>query len=98
VPEMIETLLKESQTDLAEVKYFVLHQANYRISEAAAKRLHVSMDRVPVNIDRYGNTSGASVPLLLDELNRAGKLQKGDLLVLAGFGAGLTWGATLLRW
>lgn len=98
VPEVVETLLEESQTDLSEVKYFVLHQANYRISEAVAKRLHVSMDRVPVNIDRYGNTSGASVPLLLDELNRAGRLQKGDLLVLAGFGAGLTWGATLLRW
>lgn len=98
VPEVIEALLEESQTDLAEVKYFVLHQANYRISEAVAKRLRVSMDRVPVNIDRYGNTSGASVPLLLDELNRAGKLQKGELLVLAGFGAGLTWGATLLRW
>jgi 3-oxoacyl-[acyl-carrier-protein] synthase-3 len=56
------------------------------------------MEKVPMNIDRYGNTSGASVPLLLDELNRAEKLKKGDLLVLAGFGAGLTWGATLVRW
>lgn len=61
----------------------ILHQANYRIAEAIAKRLKVSMEQIPTNMEHYGNTSGASIPLLLDELNRAGKIQKGDLLVLA---------------
>lgn len=60
--------------------------------------LKVPMDRIPVNIDRYGNTSAASVPILLDELKRDGKLERGDKLVLAGFGSGMTWGATLLEW
>lgn len=98
VPETIEKLLRESQVEKEEVKYFILHQANYRICEAIAKRLKLSMEHFPTNMERYGNTSAATVPLLLDELNRDGKLQKGDLLVLAGFGAGLTWGATLVRW
>lgn len=98
IPEVIEQLLKESSVTLEQVKYVILHQANYRISESIAKRLTISMEKVPVNIERYGNTSAGSVPLLLDELNREGKLDEGDLLVLAGFGAGLTWGAALIRW
>ncbi|MEG0565070.1 MAG: 3-oxoacyl-[acyl-carrier-protein] synthase III C-terminal domain-containing protein, partial [Hungatella sp.] len=80
------------------IRYFVMHQANYRIFESIGKRLGVSMERMPMNIERYGNTSGASIPILLDEMNRGGKLQRGDKLILAGFGAGLTWGATLLEW
>ena len=91
-------LLDENGLEPKDVKHYVLHQANYRIAEAIAKRLKVSMEQIPTNMEHYGNTSGASIPLLLDELNRAGKIQKGDLLVLAGFGAGLTWGATLVRW
>ena len=98
MPEVIQQLLRESGVGLEGVKFFVLHQANYRIAEAIGKRLGVSMERIPMNIDRYGNTSAGSVPLLLDELNREGKLKEGDLLVLAGFGAGLTWGAVLIRW
>ncbi len=98
MPEVIQQLLRESGVGLERVKFFVLHQANYRIAEAIGKRLGVSMERIPMNIDRYGNTSAGSVPLLLDELNREGKLKEGDLLVLAGFGAGLTWGAVLIRW
>ncbi len=98
VPEIIERLLEKSGVNLSQVKYIILHQANSRISQAIAKRLGISMERVPSNLEVYGNTSGASVPLLLDELNRKGKLQKGDLLVLAGFGAGLTWGAALVNW
>ena len=74
------------------------HQANYRICEAVAKRLKQPLDKVPMNIDKYGNTSGATVPILLDQLNREGKLSRGDKLVLAGFGGGLTWGAVLLTW
>ena len=98
VPETIKGLLDENGLEPKDVKHYVLHQANYRIAEAIAKRLKVSMEQIPTNMEHYGNTSGASIPLLLDELNRAGKIQKGDLLVLAGFGAGLTWGATLVRW
>lgn len=98
VPEIVAQILEDAQMDPEEIKYFVLHQANFRILEAASRRLKVPMDRIPINIDRYGNTSAASVPILLDELKRDGKLERGDKLVLAGFGAGMTWGATLLEW
>ncbi len=98
VPECINQVLKEAKVGIEEVKYFVLHQANYRIVESVAKRLGSPLDKFPMNMEDYGNTSGASVPLLLDELNRDGKLNCGDKLVIAGFGAGLTWGAALLEW
>lgn len=98
VPECTMQVLNESGHTLEEVKYFVLHQANYRILESVAKRLKQPMEKFPMNLDRYGNTSGATIPLLLDELNREGKLQSGDKIVLSGFGAGLTWGAALLEW
>lgn len=98
VPEAIKKTLAGSGTELEEIKYFILHQSNYRISESIAKRLKLPMDKFPANLERYGNTSGASVPILLDELNREGKLKPGDKLLLAGFGAGLTWGTTLLEW
>lgn len=98
VPECVNQVLDHAGVALDDVKYFVLHQANYRIVESVAKRLKQPMEKFPMNMERYGNTSAASVPLLLDELNREGKLQKGDKVVLAGFGAGLTWGASLLEW
>ena len=98
VPECVETLMESMGIGMDEVKYLILHQANYRICESIARRLRISMDKIPMNIEKYGNTSGASIPLLLDELNREGKLKKGDKLVLAGFGAGLTWGAVLVEW
>ena len=98
VPESINKVLAESETDIEEIKYFILHQANYRIFESIAKRLKIPMEKLPTNLERFGNTSGATIPILLDEMNREGKLQQGDKLILAGFGAGLTWGATLLEW
>lgn len=98
VPEAIKTVLSESGTHIDEIKYFVLHQANYRIFESIAKRLKIPMEKFPANLERFGNTSGATIPILLDEMNREGKLERGDKIVLAGFGAGLTWGATLLEW
>lgn len=98
VPECIHQVLEESGTDMEEVKYFVLHQANYRIIESVAKRLKQPMEKFPMNMENYGNTSAATIPVLLDEMNRAGKLNFGDKIVLSGFGAGLTWGATLLEW
>ena len=96
VPEVLETLLKEAGISAEEIRYFVLHQANERIIASVAKRMKQPIAKFPMNLEHYGNTSGASIPILLDELNREGRLKKGDLLVLAGFGAGLTWGATLI--
>lgn len=98
VPQCINQVLEESGADINEIKYFVLHQANYRIVEAAARRMKQPMEKFPMDMDRLANTSSASVPLLLDELNRSGKLERGDKLVLAGFGAGLTWGAAYMEW
>lgn len=98
VPECISQLLTDTGVSADEVRYFIIHQANYRIIESIAKRLKIDRARFPVNMEHYGNTSGGSVPLLLDELNRDGKLNRGDKLVLSGFGGGLTWGAALLEW
>jgi 3-oxoacyl-[acyl-carrier-protein] synthase-3 len=81
-----------------EVDHFVFHQANLRILEAVAERLEIPAEKVPMNIERTGNTSAASVPVLLDECNRAGRLREGDRLVCASFGAGLVWGAVALEW
>jgi 3-oxoacyl-[acyl-carrier-protein] synthase-3 len=81
-----------------DVDLFVPHQANLRIIEAAAKRLSLPMDRVFVNLDRYGNTGAASVYVALEEAATAGRLKPGDLVLLAAFGGGVTWGAALYRW
>jgi len=98
VPECILELLEKNRIDKSEIKYFVLHQANRRIIQSVAKRLKIEEEKIPVNLDIYGNTSAASIPILLDEMNRKGMLQKGDKIVLSGFGGGLTWGATLIEW
>jgi 3-oxoacyl-[acyl-carrier-protein] synthase-3 len=81
-----------------EVALFIPHQANIRIIESAAKRLDLPMERVFVNLDRYGNTSAASIPLALDEAVKTGRIHQGDLIVTVGFGAGLTWGANVIEW
>ena len=98
VPEIVNAILEETGTDREAVQHYLLHQANIRILEAASRRLKVPMDKIPVNIERYGNTSAASIPILLDEMHRNGRLKRGDTLVMAGFGAGLTWGAALMTW
>lgn len=98
VPQCIAQVLAQAGTEESQVKYFVLHQANKRIIQSVAKRLKVEEEKFPVNLDRRGNTSAASIPILLDEMNREGMLNRGDLLVLSGFGAGLTWAAALLTW
>ena len=98
VPECIRQVLDANGTEMSEVKYYILHQANERIIDSVAKRLKEPIEKFPMNIQRYGNTSGASIPILLDEMNREGKLNRGDKIVLAGFGGGLTWGAILLEW
>ena len=78
--------------------WFAPHQANVRIIEAAADRLGIPAERTLVNIDRYGNTSAASIPLVLAEAADDGRISDGDLVLLSGFGAGLTWGSAVLRW
>ena len=83
---------------LDDIDLWVPHQANFRIIDAAARRIGLPMERVAVNIDEYGNTSSASIPLALEEAVRKGRVKSGDHVLLAGFGSGLTWGATLLKW
>lgn len=98
VPKAIRQVLGKAGITAEDVKYFVLHQANKRIIESVAKRLGQPMDKFPTNMQECGNVSAASVPLLLNELLTAGVIAEGDKLVLAGFGAGLTWGACVLEW
>ncbi len=98
VPEAVREALAKAGREVKDVDLFVLHQANRRIIEGIAKRLSADMERFPMNLERVGNTSSAAVPLLLDELNRQGRLRQGMTLVLSGFGAGLTYGACVLQW
>ena len=98
VPRCVKQILKKTELDVEDIKFFILHQANLRILELIAKRLKVDIDKFPMNLDRYGNTSSASIPILLDELNRNHLLERGDKIIMSGFGGGLTWGAMLLEW
>lgn len=98
VPECIQEVLAQTGTEKEEIRWYILHQANSRIIQSAAKRLKVSEEKFPMNMDQYGNTSAASIPILLDEMNRKGLLERGDKLILSGFGAGLTWGAAQITW
>ncbi len=98
VPEVIEEILSRSGRSADEVSYFVIHQANRRIIESIARHLKQPLEKFPMNIETTGNVSSASIPVLLDEMNRAGELSPGLGIVLAGFGAGLTWGGTYLEW
>jgi len=98
VPEITKKIMEDNGVSQEDIRYFVLHQANYRILEAVSRRLNIPMEKIPVNLDQYGNTSAASIPVLLDEMHRDGRLERGDRIVLSGFGAGLTWGAMILEW
>lgn len=98
VPDSIQKAVEKAGIGMEDVKYFVLHQANIRILQSVSKRLKVDMDRFPVSLDHCANTSAASVPILLDEMNRKGMLQRGDKIVMSGFGGGLTWGTSVLEW
>ena len=98
VPQCIEEALSDAGLTVPDIDLFVLHQANARIIDAVAKRLHADRKKFPTNLERVGNLSSASIPVLLDELNRQRKLHRGDRIVLAGFGAGLTIGACVMTW
>ena len=94
----INALLAEQGLQPKDVKYYVLHQANMRIIEAVAKQMDLDLSYFPHNVEYCGNTSSASVALLLDELHRDGKLQRGDKLIVSAFGAGFTTGTCLIEW
>ncbi|MEZ4599093.1 MAG: beta-ketoacyl-ACP synthase III [Syntrophotaleaceae bacterium] len=81
-----------------DIDWFIPHQANNRIIEAAAKRLELPLEKLVVNVSRVGNTSGASIPVALDEINRNGSLNPGNIILMDAFGAGFTWGSALIRW
>lgn len=98
VPECINEVLEKEGIETSDVDYFVLHQANIRIIQGIANKLGCDMDKFPNNLAEYGNMSSATIPVLLDELNRNGILERGMRLVLSGFGAGLTYGATIISW
>lgn len=96
--EVSEQVLAEQGFAPADVDLFIPHQANTRIIEAVGQRLAVGENRTYVNIERYGNTSAASIPIALDECVRSGRVKPDDLILMAAFGAGLTWASALVRW
>ena len=96
--EVYKFAVKKAGLEVGDIDLFVLHQANLRIIESVAKRLHQPMEKFPTNLEECGNISAASVPILLDNINKHGMICEGKKIVLAGFGAGLTWGATVLVW
>ena len=91
-------LMQKSNLKSEDISYLVPHQANLRIIDATAERMGLSRDKVMINIDKYGNTTAATIPLCLTEYHRAGKIKKGDNIILSAFGAGYTWGASHLVW
>ena len=98
VPEVLAEALDNAGMEAGQIDWLVLHQANIRIMETVAKKLGIPMEKVITNLDEYGNTSAGSIPLALDAAVRSGKVKEGDVLAVAGFGAGLSWGACIIRW
>ena len=96
--ESIDIALDSTGLTLKDIALFVPHQANARITEAVCQRLDFSPERVVSNINKVGNTVAASIPIALHEANAAGRIQEGDYVLLASFGAGLTWGSSIIRW
>ena len=94
----IHTLLEEQHVNPDDIKYYLLHQANMRIIDSIREHLNQPVEKFPTNLQRYGNTTSASIPILIDELVRGGKIQEGDLLMLSAFGAGFVTGGALMRW
>lgn len=97
-PEVIMEALDNAGLKSSDVDWLLMHQANVRIIQHAAEVLGLPMDKVLVNLDEYGNTSAGSIPLCLSEAVKAGKVKKGDVIAMAGFGAGLSWASAIIRW
>ena len=98
VPASLKRACSQAEIDLSEVDYFILHQANERIIKSIAKRLKLPLERFPVNISEYGNTSAASEPILLDELIKQKQIKRGQIIALTGFGGGLTVGTQIIKY
>jgi len=98
VPKSLDEVLRRADKNIDELKYIILHQANKRILDHVIEKYNLDPEKVPMTINKYGNTSASTVPILLHELNAAGKLERGDLIALVGFGSGLVYGAVLVRW
>jgi 3-oxoacyl-[acyl-carrier-protein] synthase-3 len=96
--ETISGVLAEAGRSIDEIDLWLLHQANMRILDAAVTNIGIAPDKVVVNLDRYGNTSAATVPIALDESVREGRVARGTTLVMSGFGAGLSWGTAVFQW
>ena len=98
ITDTIAALMKAGNFNIDDIAWIVPHQANARIIQAARRRLHVPAEKIYVNIEEYANTSSASIPIALDEMNRGGQLKKGDLVLTVGFGGGLTYGGNIIIW
>jgi len=98
VADCSQDLLAAAGMHPEDIDLVILHQANIRIVDAAVSHLGIAKEKVFVNLDKFGNTSAASIPMALDDANRMGLLKRGDVVLLCGFGAGLSWGASILRW
>jgi 3-oxoacyl-[acyl-carrier-protein] synthase-3 len=96
--DSIREVVAAAGITMNDLSLIILHQANRRILDAAAETLGLAPEKLVINLDRYGNTSAGSIPLALDESVAAGRLHRGDHLLLSGFGAGLAWGTAVLRW
>jgi 3-oxoacyl-[acyl-carrier-protein] synthase-3 len=96
--DVTEKIVERNRLTGKDIKFFIPHQANFRIIDAAAKKMRLEPDQVVININKYGNTTAATIPLAMSETYRDNKLKKGDWVVTAAFGAGFTWGSMLLRW
>jgi 3-oxoacyl-[acyl-carrier-protein] synthase-3 len=96
--EIIQTALAATDLKMSEITHFVPHQMNARMIEAVAERLGFPMSKIVINIENYGNTSAASIPIALDEAVRSGRIKRGDIILMSAMGAGITWGTAVLRW
>jgi len=98
MPEAVRAALKQNNLTIQDVDHLIPHQANDRISQMVARNLKIPDDKVIRNIDRYGNTTAASIPIALDEAREEGRIKKGDLVILTAFGSGYTWASAAIRW
>jgi len=98
MPEAIEEALGHNKVQIGDVDLFLFHQANLRINQFVAQKLKIPEERTYNNIQKYGNCSAASIPMLLHECVTQGRIAEGDLIAMAGFGSGFTWGSALIRW
>ncbi len=96
--ELVDTAVKRNGIRTSDLALVIPHQVNFRIIETAQKKLDIPLDRFFLNLEKYGNTSAASVPIAIDEAVRTGRVRRGDLILLVAFGAGMTWGYNLIRW